>query len=255
MKMNTYNYIDLAIHNNKTAIIMAPIMEKWDKGNFCKPLTNILINSGYKVSIYDSSCCANMYDSIDEVALFWLKILKNKHSSIDLLIGQAYGGTVAFNLINIDPQICCNAITISSPAKSDNLLRYRLNEIIDLLSSDRYAEALHFLGWRVHSEYSPQMPPKPQTLSLPNIKDRLIPGFKHLCNSNIKHITKEFKGKIISLYGDSSRLVHEKNIMKPTKNHSIYIIEKSGMRPFLDSNEKCMGIINQFIIELQQVNK
>jgi pimeloyl-ACP methyl ester carboxylesterase len=236
----------------KIAIVMAPMM--WDDGTFCAPLTELLLDCGYRVSIYDTMSVAQDCADLLSTAVRWGAILRTRHTRIDLAVGQAYGGALVQYLLADTLANCPRVIGISAPNYYDDALRAGLSGILDTLMHMGPAAALSETDWMVQANHSSPSQPTDPVAVPPDTARRLQAGLTHLCAVDAREQVASFAGRILWLYGEASRLVRGCNIIpivrKPLQN--AIALPHCGMRPLADAREEAMALIRDFLEETSQ---
>ena len=115
----------------KVALILAPIMPKWDGGDFCKLIATLLQEKGLEPSIVDTLSYVQEADP-EKVVATLVEQIKKIYGSPFLLVGFAMGGTLAQMLAQyIQP--LGGLLTFSAPGYVDQPLKERLEKLIILL--------------------------------------------------------------------------------------------------------------------------
>ncbi|MEJ8675257.1 hypothetical protein [Chromobacterium amazonense] len=232
------------------AIVMAPMMAVWDNGAFCAPLTEQLVARGYRVTVYDTMSLARDCDDLPQAAARWAAVLAERHFSVELAVGQAYGGALVQYLLGGALSACPRFLGISAPTYCDGPLRAGLGDILRLLRDSSPEAALQMLEWRVLADHSDTMPARPEQAP-DEAAARLAPGLSHLLDADARAEVAAYGGRALWLYGEGSRLVRGSNIVPaPRRAHQRAVgLPDCGMRPLSDAQAESIALIEAFLDE------
>jgi len=250
VKHSNYQVWEAGSEAGLCAVIMAPIMPSWDHGAFCRPLTDLLLARGYSVFIYDTMGIASECSDLADAAARWAEILSIRHPRIDLVVGQAYGGALIQYMLADALSDCPKVLGISAPTYCDDALRAGLGDVLQELSHSGPEAALQAMAWRVMAESNSAVPERPQSAPA-ETEMRFERGLSHLCTADARRQVEGFRGQVLSLYGEESRLVRGCNIIlaaHSTRQRAVGL-PACGMRPLTDAEEASLALIADFLDE------
>lgn len=245
------------------AIILSPIMPKWDDGKFCAPLVEQLTAKGYQTHIYDSLSLATD-TSLDDTAAAWNQFLQQQHTHIQLAIGHAYGGALVHSLLSGALATCPMVIGISAPTHSNAILRIGLKNILTQLSQYGETAAIAALAYWIQAKNNPTST-LTRSLAIPSsIKQengtphvtpgstsiqRLRIGLSQLLDFDARPAVEKYVNRLLILYGTASRLVNHHSItLSHTNAQQMCIgLAASGMRPLIDNPTLTLKLIAHFL--------
>lgn len=232
-----------------TAIVMAPMMAAWDYGKFCASLIEQLIAHNYCITVYDTMSLARSCHDIEHAAATWGEVLRKRHHTIDLAVGQAYGGAVLHYLLGSVLSECPGFLGISAPVHCDDKLRSSLQDILQKLYENNPAAALQKLEWYVLADDHSKEPPWPEYVP-DETTVRLSAGLSHLCKADSRVEISAYNGRALWIYGENSRLVRGVHI-PPTgcMKHNSVGLSACGMRPLSEAKTKTTALIEMFLNE------
>ncbi|MFA1563198.1 alpha/beta hydrolase family protein [Aliivibrio fischeri] len=249
--MNSISFSATSIINldNKTAVILAPVMAAWDYGQFCEPLTFQLNHHGFDVTVIDTLSVLTT-SNLD----FSLHKLKDILSSITngkpfLIGGVALGGALAQRLSCELPNIN-RVISISGPTFPSQDLNTKLSSLIEILENDNLEVAMNQLyDWLPPKNgYEMEAPIIESSISTDAI-DRMISGFSILKQIDARKSIKEFKGKTLLIVGELSQMVSKENLLKnyQSPTYTASIISNAGMRPWQDNEKQSYKTVEKWL--------
>ena len=235
-----------------TAIVMAPAMDAWDKGEFCTPLTELLVKRGYRVTLYDTMSLVGFMPNLADAAACWKEVLLQRHSRIDLAIGQAYGGALLQHILGdlLTARSCF--IGLSAPTFYDDMLRVGLDDVLLKLREKGPEVAIQAKAWWVLADNSIAKPPRPKNVTSASA-ERVATAFNHLRSHDARDAVARFTGRALWLHGERSRLVRDTNLIQ-ISNHPRYRVvglANCGMRPLTDARVEAICCIESFLNEAE----
>lgn len=233
----------------RAAIVMSPMMATWDAGSFCAPLTSLLVERGYRVTVYDTMSVARHCEDLPQAADRWGTILSDSHpAGIELVVGQAYGGALVQYMLRTALSSCPRFLGISAPTYCDETLRLALGSILHQFGESA-EDALQMLEWHVLANDDETVPPRAERAPL-EAAPRLTAGLSHLLSADARDKVASYAGNAMWLYGQRSRLVRAPNIVPALRNENQRAIGLAcGMRPLHETRAESMDLIDMFLRE------
>lgn len=219
-------------------VVMSPVMPAWDEGQFFAPLTQSLVDKGYRVIIFDTlSLLAEDDEDFASFTRRWATVLEPL-GSIALIAGSALGGAVVQGLLATPVgQQVAQALLISSPTKADSVLDRRLGAMAELASAGDVDTALMLLDqWVLPARVKPPVRQPDQGVTVDALAGRrLDQGFRLLSKLNVEPQVAAWSGRLLSIFGEDSQLVRATNVsFKQSPQHQSVSVPGAGMRPLLD---------------------
>ncbi|MET9426918.1 MULTISPECIES: hypothetical protein [unclassified Streptomyces] len=233
------------------ALVLAPVIPRWDGGAFFAPVTRVLADAGLRVTVADTlSLWDEETDSLDSFVARWRGLL-TRYGPVDLLCGNALGGAVAQALLpDVAPGTA--ALLVSGPARTDAVLESRLREIADLAAGGRSDEALALLNRRVQprgrrpdTEDDGDDAPAPHD---PTAGRRLAAGMRMLCGVDVTDAVRAHPGPLLQIVGGHSQLVTRRHTAA-APHHRVHVIEGAGMRPHFERTAEVSALVGAFLRE------
>lgn len=219
-------------------VVMSPVMPAWDQGQFFAPLTQSLVDKGYRVIIFDTlSLLAEDHEDFVSFTQRWAAVLEPL-GPIGLIAGSALGGAVVQGLLatTVGQQVA-RALLISSPTKADKILDRRLGTMAELASAGDVDTALMLLDqWVLPAHVKPpvRQPDAPASAD-EQAGRRLDQGFRLLSELNVESQVAAWPGRLLSIFGADSQLVRATNVsFRTSAQHLAVSVPGAGMRPLLD---------------------
>ncbi|AKA22234.1 hypothetical protein [Pseudomonas chlororaphis] len=219
-------------------VVMSPVMPAWDEGQFFAPLTQSLVDKGYRVVIFDTLSLLGADDEpFIRFTQRWAEVLEPL-GPIALLAGSALGGAVVQGLLaTAVGRQAARALLISSPTRADKILDRRLGAMADLASAGDVDTALMLLDqWVLPARSKPlARHPAPPATADEQAGRRLNQGFRLLSELNVEPQVSAWPGRLLSIFGESSQLVRAANVsFQASAQHLAVGVPGAGMRPLLD---------------------
>ncbi|MBU4636347.1 alpha/beta hydrolase [Pseudomonas chlororaphis] len=219
-------------------VVMSPVMPTWDEGQFFAPLTQSLVDKGYRVVIFDTlSLLTDNDEPFADFTQRWAEVLEPL-GPIALIAGSALGGAVVQGLLatGVGRQ-AAQALLISSPTRADKILDRRLGAMADLASAGDVDTALMLLDqWVLPARAKPAArQPASAATADEQAGRRLNQGFRLLNELNVEPQVSAWPGRLLSIFGESSQLVRATNVsFQASAQHLAVGVPGAGMRPLLD---------------------
>ncbi|AZE26107.1 alpha/beta hydrolase [Pseudomonas chlororaphis] len=222
-------------------VVMSPVMPTWDEGQFFAPLTQSLVDKGYRVVIFDTlSLLTDDDEPFADFTQRWAGVLEPL-GPIALIAGSALGGAVVQGLLaTAVGRQAAQALLISSPTRADKILDRRLGAMADLASAGDVDTALMLLDqWVLPARAKPAARQPASAASAATADEqagrRLNQGFRLLNELNVEPQVSAWPGRLLSIFGESSQLVRATNVsFQASAQHLAVGVPGAGMRPLLD---------------------
>ncbi|MBN0047137.1 alpha/beta hydrolase [Streptomyces actuosus] len=233
---------------SRHALVLAPVIPRWDGGAFFAPVTRVLVGAGLRVTVVDTlSLWDEEIDSLDSLAARWRALL-TRWGPVDLLCGNALGGAVAQALLPDVPHDTA-VLLVSGPARTDALLETRLTEIAELAAGGRSGQALALLDQRVqphgHRPAAEGGTPAPHD---PSAGRRLAAGMRMLCGVDVTDTVRAHRGPLLQIVGSHSQLVTDRHTAA-APHHRVAVIQRAGMRPHFERTAQVSALVGNFLQE------
>lgn len=234
--------------NTKKAIILAPVMPLWDRGEFCLPLSQLLSNAGYEVIIIDTlSVCSSANEIL---ALQEVEIAIKKYSGAlpILLCGFALGGTFAQCLANRIKHLD-GFLSVSGPGYATNELNEKLSSLINDLKNEKLSSAMESLyQWITPLNTSPFITPGIPANKRCIATERMLKGFSILKRLDSRPALNLYSGKSLLIVGELSQMANLTNQVQTGKeHHQVAVIKGAGMRPWNDNHKQSSLTVTNWI--------
>lgn len=237
---------------NEKAIILYPISPEWDKGVFCKSLTEELVTADYSVTVLDTLSLAKSC-SLSEDTRLLSKFIARHVGTPDLACGFAFGGTLIQMMADSHLADCARILTISSPSFADGPLKKEINTIISLLKKNYVDSALEILHETIKAK-----PVDIHHLSKEKkhqIAQRLLNGFEKILQCDARNELDRYKGHRLALIGEFSTLATKENVYTPEGApfgfHKKVLVPQANMRVLTDNPEFSFCVIKRWLEEQQ----
>jgi pimeloyl-ACP methyl ester carboxylesterase len=241
---------------SQRAVIFGPVTPTWDRGDFCEPLTELLIDRGYGVAIVDTPA---LFEGDGDRALSaaWLDAVAGRLAEFTsepcLLAGYALGGTLALKFArhfqNVERVLC-----LSGPGFVDTELQRHLARLIDALKARNLAEALHCLASLVAPAGSAPESRHRDALGAESgaeieaICRRMLRGFQLLAKLDSREEAAAYDGEVLCMVGELSQLATAGNqAIVPGRRRRLCVVPGAGMRLLKDNPRFTLDAIGSFI--------
>ncbi|MDT7789971.1 MAG: hypothetical protein QOF58_8390 [Pseudonocardiales bacterium] len=206
------------------ALVLAPVLPRWDEGRFFTPVIRQLTDLGHEVEVADTlSRLDDSVTSLADLAARW----EVEAKSADLVVGNALGGAVAQTLLpSLRP---VPVLLVSAPTKADQMLASRLRSVADPAAAGDLTTALHRLTELVAPEGVPVPNASPRATD-PIACRRVSQGLRLLFDIDLTDEVNAHSGPLLHLVGERSQLVTEKHVAG-----EVVVVPGAGMRPHHDS--------------------
>lgn len=245
-----YKHTENALYN---ACIFSPILARWDNGAFCSELLQVLEEFGYNITIYDSmSILLGVNDFQEALDLWHQTLIEENNGSFDLVIGQAFGGTLVQALLKNLFCSCPKTLLISAPSFVNKILQEKFQMIQRFFSKNCGQEGQVLLekltlplGASICEETARLASSKLTRIEI----QRAIKGFSLLQKADVREDVAGYEGAVLSMVGASSQLVcYETIFINQTRKNQIAVsLSGCGMRPIKENPTCALPIIRLFL--------
>ncbi|KPI04351.1 hypothetical protein OK074_4668 [Actinobacteria bacterium OK074] len=239
----------------RTAIVLAPVMARWDGGAFFTRVTEPLLSSGHRVTVYDTLSLLRDGDDLAALTARWARVLV-ADGPVDLLVGNALGGAVVQALLAHEWTHRARVLLLSGPTVADEELNAKLERIASAVASHGLTTALGLLEAVVRRPEPKASEPKSAVADAADQEPadqepaghRLATGLRLLRDVDARRAVQDFPGRLLHLYGTESRLVRRHHLVAGPR-HQCVGIPRSGMRPHADRPDLTGRAIARFLKE------
>ncbi|NEB15401.1 hypothetical protein, partial [Streptomyces coelicoflavus] len=134
------------------AIVLAPVLARWDHGAFFRRIAGPFLDSGHRVTIYDTLSLLRDGDDLGSLVHRWVRYLAPRedpgpasgvhgpsgHAPPDVLVGNALGGAVVQGMLGEEWTHRAKVLLLSGPTVAD----HRLNTTLERIAATADAEGL-----------------------------------------------------------------------------------------------------------------
>ncbi|MEU5013420.1 alpha/beta hydrolase [Streptomyces sp. NPDC021749] len=244
------------------AVVLAPVMARWDHGAFFRQVAAPLIATGHRVTVHDTLSLLRDGDDLTALANRWAHRLEQDHDTPDVLAGNALGGAVVQILLARAWARRAKILLLSGPTVADDGLNGKLERIAAAVGDQGLPVALRLLEEVVRgpaqqastvpepvSHREPAQPPSPDE-ELAGW--RLSSGLRLLHDLDLTKTVRAFPGRLLHVYGEQSRLVQRHHLATgPSPQHHRLGIPHAGMRPHADQPALTRDAVARFLGEEQ----
>jgi pimeloyl-ACP methyl ester carboxylesterase len=241
---------------SRRAVIFGPVTPSWDGGEFCAPLTQLLLERGYGVAIVDTPALIEG-DGDRTPAPAWLDSVAGRlvelASGACLLAGYALGGTLALKFSRHFPNTE-RVLCLSGPGFVDATLQSHLARLIEELRARRLGQALSCLAALVAPAGSAPEARHRDTVSVESDAEiepacrRMLRGFELLAKLDSREEVAAFGGEVLCMIGELSQLATADNqAIVPGRRQRLMTVPGAGMRLLKDNPRFALDAIGSFI--------
>ncbi|MFE7311629.1 alpha/beta fold hydrolase [Streptomyces sp. NPDC057555] len=249
------------------AVVLAPVMPRWDHGAFFRQVAEPLLTSGHRITIYDTLSLLRDGDDLKALVDRWAQYLAPDDGAScgapapvapDVLAGNALGGAVAQALLAQEWTHRARVLLLSGPTVADDELNTKLERVAAAVGDQGLSAALHLLedvvrgpGRQATSDapaHSGPARPQPPSLDEELAGWRLSAGLRLLRDADVREPVREFPGPLLHIYGEQSLLVQRKHLATgPGSQHRLVGIPQAGMRPHADQPTLTKDAVARFL--------
>ena len=249
------------------AVVLAPVMPRWDHGAFFHQVTEPLLASGHRITLYDTLSLLRDGDDLKALADSWARHLTPHGDGAygpasapapDVLAGNALGGAVVQALLTHEWTHHAKVLLLSAPTVADDELNTKLERIAAAVGAQGLPSALRLLEEAVRG---PGRQPDVAPLSRTGPDDgqpgfaeeelagrRLSAGLRLLHDADVREPVRDFPGALLHVYGEQSRLVQRGHLATGSRpRHHLTGIPQAGMRPHADRPALTRDTIARFL--------
>ena len=257
------------------AVVLAPVMPRWDHGAFFRQVAEPLLASGHRITIHDTLSLLREGDDLKALVGRWEGYLAPDHdgprgsgtevdscrppsaAAPDVLVGNALGGAVVQALLAHEWTHRTKVLLLSGPTVADGELNAKLERIAAAVAAQGLPSAC---ASSTRSSAAPACNPAPpsalcgRSQSTPGLETRRWPhgGFPPDCGCCTTPTSGnpygDFPGALLHVYGEQSLLVQRKHLATGTRpRHHLVGIPQAGMRPHADRPALTRDTITRFL--------
>ncbi|MFI8995470.1 alpha/beta fold hydrolase [Streptomyces sp. NPDC053542] len=220
------------------AVVLGPVMARWDNGAFFRQAAEPLLASGHRVTVHDTLSLLRDGDDLKALANRWARRLQDDGAAPDVLAGNALGGAIVQTLLDREWTHRAKVLLLSGPTVADDELNTKLERIAAAVGAEGLAAALRLLeevvrgpGAAPSQPVAPQHPAPDEELA----GRRLATGLRLLHDADAREPVRNFPGPLLHVYGEQSLLVQRGHLTTgPLPAHRLAGIPGAGMRPHAD---------------------
>ncbi|CAM5250087.1 hypothetical protein GCM10010329_08050 [Streptomyces spiroverticillatus] len=232
------------------AVVLAPVLPRWDHGSFLRGAAGPLLASGHRVTVYDTLSLLHEGDDLKALVNRWAPHLAA--APPDLLAGNALGGAVVQALLAQEWTHRARVLLLSAPTVADDVLNTTLERIAAAVTDRGLPAALRLLEEAVRGPGRPTTTrPAPTEPPLPDAESagrRLAAGLRLLHDADAQTPVRDFPGPLLHLYGEKSLLVRRQHLATgPGPQHRLVGIPQAGMRPHADRPDLTDEAVTRFL--------
>ncbi|KOV63590.1 hypothetical protein ADK64_20305 [Streptomyces sp. MMG1121] len=249
------------------AVVLAPVMPRWDHGAFFHQVAEPLLASGHRITIYDTLSLLHDGDDLKALVHRWARHLApdgdgpygpSSAAAPDVLAGNALGGAVVQALLTHEWTHRAKVLLLSGPTVADDELNTKLERIAAAVGAQGLAPALRLLedvvrgpGHPSGAATRPRTAPdadRPAPFEEEPAGRRLSAGLRLLHDADVLEPVRDFPGALLHVYGEQSLLVQRKHLATgPRPHHHLVGIPQAGMRPHADRPALTRDTIARFL--------
>ncbi|WP_405590070.1 alpha/beta fold hydrolase [Streptomyces sp. NBC_01190] len=228
-----------------TAVVLGPVMPRWDGGVFFGEIAEPLLASGHRVLVYDTLSLLEGGDDLAALADRWAGVI-TAAGPVDLLAGNALGGAIVQTLLTRAWTHRARVLLLSGPTVADAALDTELERIAAAAEHDGLPAALRLLDDVVR--HPGRSPAAPATASRGDgaAGRRLATGLRLLHGADAGRAVRDFPGELLHVYGTRSRLVGRRHLVAAA-HHQVVGIADAGMRPHADRPDATRRAVARFL--------
>ncbi|MFE1586130.1 alpha/beta fold hydrolase [Streptomyces sp. NPDC058737] len=259
------------------AIVLAPVLARWDHGAFFRRIAAPFLDSGHRVTIHDTLSLLRDGDDLGSLVHRWARYLAPpedpgtapgahgppRNASPDVLVGNALGGAVVQGMLGEEWTHRAKVLLLSGPTVADHRLNTTLERIAATADAEGLPAATRLLEEVVRGPDGPagaahRRPTAPDASAptasaRPGAADepaarRLAAGLRLLHDADARHPVRDFPGPLLHVYGERSRLVGREHLATgPLPHHRLVAVPRAGMRPHADRPDLVRHTLTRFL--------
>ncbi|MCM1936872.1 alpha/beta hydrolase [Streptomyces sp. G3] len=259
------------------AIVLAPVLARWDHGAFFRRIAGPFLDSGHRVTIHDTLSLLRDGDDLGSLVHRWARYLapgkdpgpapgapgQSRHAPPDVLVGNALGGAVVQGMLGEEWTHRAKVLLLSGPTVADHRLNTTLERIAATADAEGLPAATRLLedvvrgpdgpAGAAHRRPTAPDAPAPTASARPTAADepaarRLAAGLRLLHDADARHPVRDFPGPLLHVYGERSRLVGREHLATgPLPHHRLVAVPRAGMRPHADRPDLVRHTLTRFL--------
>ncbi|MFA3876209.1 alpha/beta fold hydrolase [Streptomyces sp. MMCC 100] len=255
------------------AVVLAPVLARWDHGAFFRRIADPLLDSGHRVTVYDTLSLLREGDDLGSLVHRWARYLApeenpgtapgahrpSRHAPPDVLAGNALGGAVVQGMLTEEWTHRAKVLLLSGPTVADHRLNTALERIAATADAEGLPAATRLLEEVVRGPdgpagTAPRRPAAPEASARPDAADepaavrRLAAGLRLLHDADARNPVRGFPGPLLHVYGEQSRLVRRDHLATgPLPHHRLVAVPRAGMRPHADRPALVRHTLTRFL--------
>ncbi|MFC7827587.1 alpha/beta fold hydrolase [Streptomyces sp. NPDC057362] len=259
------------------AIVLAPVLARWDHGAFFRRIAGPFLDSGHRVTIHDTLSLLRDGDDLGSLVHRWARYLAprkdpgpapgahgpSRHAPPDVLVGNALGGAVVQGMLGEEWTHRAKVLLLSGPTVADHRLNTTLERIAATADAEGLPAATRLLedvvrgpdgpAGAAHRRPTAPDAPAPTASARPTAADepaarRLAAGLRLLHDADARHPVRAFPGPLLHVYGERSRLVGREHLATgPLPHHRLVAVPRAGMRPHADRPDLVRHTLTRFL--------
>ncbi|MFD4344745.1 hypothetical protein ACFWQ6_07675 [Streptomyces coelicoflavus] len=264
------------------AIVLAPVLARWDHGAFFRRIAGPFLDSGHRVTIYDTLSLLRDGDDLGSLVHRWARYLAPRedpgpasgahgpsgHAPPDVLVGNALGGAVVQGMLGEEWTHRAKVLLLSGPTVADHRLNTTLERIAATADAEGLPAATRLLedvvrgpdGPAAAAHQRPAAPDAPAHTPAPAAPARtpaadgpaaarrLAAGLRLLHDADARLPVRDFPGPLRHVYGERSRLVGREHLATgPLPHHRLVAVPRAGMRPHADRPDLVRHTLTRFL--------
>jgi hypothetical protein len=237
----------------RTAVVLGPVMARWDGGAFFDEVAAPLLGTGHRVTVYDTLSLLRTGDDLAALTDRWAAVVAAA-GPVDLLAGNALGGAVVQAMLTREWTHRTRVVLLSGPTVADAELNGKLERVAAAVTADGLAVALRLLDDVVRGP-GPRSAGRSRPAGRGEEADgseqeeagrRLATGLRLLHDVDAGQAVRDFPGRLLHIYGSASQLVRREHLVAGPR-HGLVGIQRAGMRPHTDQPERTRHAIARFL--------
>ncbi|MFJ6913241.1 alpha/beta fold hydrolase [Streptomyces sp. NPDC101133] len=259
------------------AIVLAPVLARWDHGAFFRRIAGPFLDSGHRVTIHDTLSLLRDGDDLGSLVHRWARYLAPRkdpgtapgahgpprNAPPDVLVGNALGGAVVQGMLGEEWTHRAKVLLLSGPTVADHRLNTALERIAATADAEGLPAATRLLedvvrgpdgpAGAAHRRPTAPDAPAPTASARPTPADepaarRLAAGLRLLHDADARHPVRDFPGPLLHVYGERSRLVGREHLATgPLPHHRLAAVPRAGMRPHADRPDLVRHTLTRFL--------
>ncbi|MFE9702104.1 hypothetical protein [Streptomyces sp. NPDC005930] len=255
------------------AVVLAPVLARWDDGAFFRPIAGPLLDSGHRVTIHDTLSLLRDGDDLKSLVHRWARYLAPREQprgttpdaprpaedeAPDVLVGNALGGAVVQGMLTEPWTHRAKVLLLSGPTVADHALNTALERIAATAEAEGLPAAARLLEEVVRGPEAPARAADPGSgppgasrrpdAGEPAAARRLAAGLRLLRDADARHAVRDFPAPLLHVYGAQSRLVRRTHLATgPLPHHRLVAVARAGMRPHADRPDLVRHTLTRFL--------